>query len=270
MAARSKTARIRLALAGGALVIACAQTTRASPSDASAAEFTGSDVGTGWNILSIAAAGFTLNSGTGITINALGYRISPAATFETPVTLPSGAGIGYLGLFAYDTDPAFGVQATLLRYVGFGTLPLCSVNCGARAPAVEQITSVQSVGSSGYQYVPSNLLSPLHTVNNNVVNNGSLGGQYVVRVTLDQQLSSGQQGFRGVDLWWKRQISPGPSVATFLDVPTNHPFFREIEALAASGITLGCTATTFCPDAALTRAQVAAFLARALGLYWQY
>ena len=47
-------------------------------------------------------------------------------------------------------------------------------------------------------------------------------------------------------------------------------FFREIEALAESGITLGCTATTFCPDATLTRRQMAAFLARALGLYWQY
>ena len=58
--------------------------------------------------------------------------------------------------------------------------------------------------------------------------------------------------------------------ARFTDVPTNAQFFREVEALAESGITLGCTATTFCPDAPLTRRQMAAFLARALGLYWQY
>jgi hypothetical protein len=37
-----------------------------------------------------------------------------------------------------------------------------------------------------------------------------------------------------------------------------------------SGITAGCTANEFCPDLAVTRRQMAAFLARALGLYWQY
>ena len=62
---------------------------------------------------------------------------------------------------------------------------------------------------------------------------------------------------------------PLPGSARFTDVPTNAQFFREVEALAESGITLGCTATTFCPDAPLTRRQMAAFLARALGLYRQ-
>lgn len=42
----------------------------------------------------------------------------------------------------------------------------------------------------------------------------------------------------------------------------------NIEAIAAAGITQGCVAegTAFCPDLAVTRAQMASFLARALGL----
>jgi len=77
------------------------------------------------------------------------------------------------------------------------------------------------------------------------------------------------QYFGWVEVWWKRSVSPAPSVATFNDVPTSHPFFQFIEALAASGITAGCgDGTDFCPNAPLTRAQMAAFLAKALGLHW--
>ena len=74
--------------------------------------------------------------------------------------------------------------------------------------------------------------------------------------------------FGGVRIFWNRQVSPPPGVATFGDVPTSHPFFQVIEALAASGITAGCGGGNFCPDATLTRKQMAAFLAKALGLHW--
>jgi hypothetical protein len=53
-------------------------------------------------------------------------------------------------------------------------------------------------------------------------------------------------------------------------VPTSHPFFQFIEALASSGITGGCQASPplYCPDSPLTRGQMAVFLAKALGLDW--
>lgn len=51
-------------------------------------------------------------------------------------------------------------------------------------------------------------------------------------------------------------------------MPTSHLFFQQIEALAASGITSGCDADSFCPGDPLTRGQMAAFLAKALGLHW--
>jgi hypothetical protein len=44
---------------------------------------------------------------------------------------------------------------------------------------------------------------------------------------------------------------------------TDSVFQRDINALAASGITKGCTDTTFCPDDLVTRGQMAAFLRRA-------
>ena len=56
-----------------------------------------------------------------------------------------------------------------------------------------------------------------------------------------------------------------PGTATFSDVPTTHPFFAFIERMAALGITSGCGPTTYCPDAPVTREQMAAFMIRGLG-----
>lgn len=67
---------------------------------------------------------------------------------------------------------------------------------------------------------------------------------------------------------WRRQVSPAPDTATFGDVPTSHLFFQQIEALAASGITGGCGGGDYCPGGPVTRGQMAAFLAKALGLHW--
>lgn len=61
---------------------------------------------------------------------------------------------------------------------------------------------------------------------------------------------------------------PAPATATFDDVPTSHLFFQQIEVLVDSGITAGCGGGDFCPNAPLTRGQMAAFLAKALGLHW--
>jgi len=56
------------------------------------------------------------------------------------------------------------------------------------------------------------------------------------------------------------------SSATFEDVPTEHIFAREIMTLDESGITSGCEIDRFCPERAVTRAEMAAFLTRALAL----
>ena len=59
-----------------------------------------------------------------------------------------------------------------------------------------------------------------------------------------------------------------PSTATdsFTD-DDGTTFEGNINRLAASGITKGCSPTTFCPKAEVTRGQMAAFLHRALTTY---
>ena len=49
----------------------------------------------------------------------------------------------------------------------------------------------------------------------------------------------------------------------FTDVPVNHPQFRFIQKMRDLNITIGCSATAFCPQDPVTRGQMAAFLIRA-------
>jgi hypothetical protein len=53
---------------------------------------------------------------------------------------------------------------------------------------------------------------------------------------------------------------------TFADVPTSHPFFAWIEALVKARITAGCSTSPplYCPDAGVTRGQMAVFLLRGI------
>jgi hypothetical protein len=64
--------------------------------------------------------------------------------------------------------------------------------------------------------------------------------------------------------------TPAPLVTAqiFNDVPPSHPFFAFIQALAAEGITIGCSVSPplFCPDAGLTRGQAAVLFGKGLNL----
>ncbi len=62
-----------------------------------------------------------------------------------------------------------------------------------------------------------------------------------------------------------RALQLPPTDAVFTDVD-DHFAEADIGALAAAGITKGCTATRFCPDESVTRGQMAAFLTRAFDL----
>lgn len=59
---------------------------------------------------------------------------------------------------------------------------------------------------------------------------------------------------------------PPAAVGIFADVDLAHWAVHWIEALAAEGITAGCGNGNYCPDASVTRAQVAVFLVRVFGL----
>ena len=63
------------------------------------------------------------------------------------------------------------------------------------------------------------------------------------------------------------QLVPGPS-ERFVDVDGDNSHAADINALVAAGITVGCATepARYCPSRDTTRAQMATFLARALGL----
>lgn len=46
----------------------------------------------------------------------------------------------------------------------------------------------------------------------------------------------------------------------FTDVPSSNPYFKFIQKLKDLGITGGCTASTYCPDEAVTRGDMAVFI----------
>jgi hypothetical protein len=101
--------------------------------------------------------------------------------------------------------------------------------------------------------------SPPHTVD-------ATTGPYLLMWTPGAADSS--QVLTAMRVYYKLQISPDPATATFADVPVGHPFHRFVEALVAAGITGGCGGGNYCPDAPVTRGQMAVFLSAALGLHW--
>ncbi len=62
----------------------------------------------------------------------------------------------------------------------------------------------------------------------------------------------------------KRGFKLGATPTDYFTDDDGTTFEDDINRLAASGITVGCTATTFCPTAKIRRDQMASFLARAL------
>ena len=135
---------------------------------------------------------------------------------------------------------------------------------GHNLPVDEDIAHIHTpTGPAIYVQIGANLN---HTVQARV---GTSTVIYFIDVVMGDDPSH-ELRFRGCRLTWNRQVTPAPATARFTDVPPTHSAFRFVEALAASGITGGCGANTFCPDAPLTRAQMAIFLSVALGLHYPF
>jgi hypothetical protein len=128
---------------------------------------------------------------------------------------------------------------------------------------------------------PTGLVLPLGLVNFPVFSGGDntvtlpLGGHvvenaysYSLLVRLNTESAGNYNALYSVSVGYRLQVSPAPPTPTFGDVPTDHPFYQFIEALAASGITGGCGSGNYCPDNPVTRGQMAVFIAKALGLHF--
>lgn len=191
---------------------------------------------------------FPFNSPEGYLGVAGSLRRYPGAggfNLEATPHFPSGAIIDYFELDYCDT--------------GASDLSGFLVDCGPTGINCSTIIStVAPTGTPGCATVSQSGLN--YTVNNAT----STFDIEVIFAATNGTLSVG-----GAVVGYRLQVSPAPGVATFpLDVPTNHPFFRYIEALADAGITAGTAPGEFSPDQAVTRGQMAVFLSIALGLHF--
>lgn len=168
---------------------------------------------------------------------------------DAQVQVPSGALWESTRFWVSDTNAATDINLFLIR----SCLPVA----GPGAPTNTILGSGASTGATGNQTLVVTVIAG--TV---IDNNGCF---YWERANF---------GVAGLILQKSRtqyrlQVSPAPVVATFPnDVPTTHPFFRFVEAMAASGLTGGCSAGSFCPDTPVTRGQLSVFLSVALGLHF--
>jgi hypothetical protein len=161
--------------------------------------------------------------------------------------LPEGAVVSISELAACDTNTTLNLDAY------FETTPK------AGGP-VSVFGQASTTGSGGCQVVSNTVPLTPFTINNDTT-------EYFIAVTFNSNADTTLL-LNSVRVGYKLQISPDPSTATFTDVPVGHPFHRFVEALYASGITGGCGGGNYCPDAPVTRGQMAVFLAGALGLHW--
>ena len=180
----------------------------------------------------------------------LGRWCTVDCSIEATVLLPEGAVATAVELDACDTDVSGRVFATFFQLAAAESAtfpPLASLSTGGPA----------TPGCGRF----AQAITPPATIDN-------ANKSYVVTV----EISGGTLATRlnAVRIFYHLQVSPAPLAATFDDVPTSHPFFPFIEALVRAGITTGCSDSPplFCPDGPVTRKQMAAFLARALGLHW--
>jgi hypothetical protein len=180
--------------------------------------------------------------------NLLRFSTTPSGAFLAPVHLPSGAVLQSVELDACDSNALDKhVQAVIVH---------CDHVTGLCAIVGNVMESTSAALNSCKSYVQD-----LSAVNYAVDNTGDRLVLQAFTVAGDDTTS-----LAGMKVGYKLQVSPAPAVADFGDVPGSHPFFQYIEALYHSGVTGGCGGGNFCPDAALTRGQMAVFLAKALGL----
>ena len=203
-----------------------------------AEQFTGRTLAAGDLVWAPVFTGYYSSSGSGTPIR-----------YFAPLQLPAGAVV--TGFQCLVRDQVANDIALFLWET--------SHDVSSQTPIAISFANATSTGSTGYQQ-PSAAVTPPKTIR---YSTGNL--RFVYHVSADLSTTT---FLRECRITWHRSVSPPPATATFSDVPTSHPMFRFVEALVAAGITGGCAPGLYCPNNALSRAEMAVFIAVALGLHW--
>ena len=205
------------------------------------------------------AAAFRSLDGFDTAIDAVGYlRHGGEDVHLAPLPLPEGAWLDYLCVYADDSDP------DPAKFVRAHVVAIKQV-VGGQSPALKVVGAEAYSSELGYNRKCAGISRTLHGMLD--VDDDGASDPVAYYVHVEFPAGPIPLGVGGVEVAWWRQVSPGLT-QTFADVPASDPGYDHIEALAASGITAGCAGGNYCPDATLTRRQMAVFLAKAVGLHW--
>ncbi len=181
---------------------------------------------------------FKINDGNGFY-----YMTAGPEDMAGGISIPSGVDIEFL---AFENCDTVGGRWAMYLYDG--------------DTEIDSFTSTAKTGC-GWEYHPLSALGYPYNANE----------YHSLEIYVLQNPSAptdGSDGVRGLNVYWLRKVSPAPAMQTFLDVAPGDFGYQYIEALAASGITGGCGGGNYCPNGTLTRAQMAIFISKALGLFW--
>jgi hypothetical protein len=171
--------------------------------------------------------------------------------FECPMNAPQGARLIKFEMVAHDESDLSLALANIGR---------CTLLAGPGTPC----SGLGGMSSTGTASLPT---TARFSVDLNPVVVDRTDNVYFIRLLINSV--TGDVKFREVGVYYQLQVStPAPGTQTFADVPPSFLYWKAIEALAASGITGGCGGGNFCPNQNVTRGEMAAFLARALGLHF--
>lgn len=212
-----------------------------------------------------------MTPGTGNVIGT-GYMfpIAPGSSWWKQLELPAGSQVLQIVLVAYDNNQSEEVAVDYCEFesalTSEPTLPVMACY-GLPTPPGTGVVATPSYTQVPFP-VPAGLVRPIMDVApfDGLSHFGA--HHIIVWTTNNTGVADPSLQFFAVAVEWMRTISPAPGVASFTDVPVGAFGFQHIEALYASGITGGCGGGNYCPNQNVTRAQMAVFLAKGLGLDW--
>jgi hypothetical protein len=177
------------------------------------------------------------------------YALTPLSFFFASPTIPNGALLQSVEFDFCNSQPMGGSSMLLLLY-----------GASAGNSNLSLLTQVTGAANQGCYAAGADLSGLNYTVDN-------------VEHRLLLETAFGPNGdsttsFSGVIVGYRLQVTPVPPSPSFADVPESDPAYQYVEALAMSGVTGGCGNGDFCPDAVVTRRQMAVFLSKALGLFF--